>query len=195
MRCLERDAKGEDFELKGSQHICAKLKSSASEIIIDGSLKIHCSNSCTKQQWESQHCDSCWPCTLCLWEFLDQFQDVLTSVVQVTSMWVLHCHRWLFPPAPAKDLGYDMPQRFTTLPFCFWAWLQHDEIGRPDSSRSPAAKSPRSSAWTWQCNETFCNTWDGRLTSQERLASFQMENMKAGEGYGYVKSWHPPKIS
>lgn len=117
---------------------------------------------------------------------LDQFQDVLT-VVQVTAMWVLRCHRWLFPPAPAKDLGYgyDMLQRFTTLPFCFWAWLQHGQICRPDSSRSPAAKSPRSSAWTWQCNEAFGNTWDGRLTSQECLASFQMENMeKAWKSWG-----------
>ena len=119
---------------------------------------------------------------------LDQFQDVLT-VVQVTAMWVSRCHRWPCPPAPAKDLGYgyDMTntQRFTTLPFCFWAWLQHGQICRPDSSRSPAAKSPRSSAWTWQCNEAFGNTWDGRLTSQECLASFQMENMeKAWKRWG-----------
>lgn len=89
-----------------------------------------------KKQCESQHCDRCSPFVPSLWVLrlptscisgssLDQFQDVLT-VVQVTAMWVSRCHRWPCPPAPATDLGYDMTntQRFTTLPFCFWAWLQ-----------------------------------------------------------------------
>ena len=161
------------------------------------------------KQCKSQHCDRCSP--------------FVPSFVSPASSYLLHL--WEFPGSVPRcsnccpshrNVGFALPsmavpactcQRLglwlrhdTTFhhSFCFWAWLQHGQRCRPDSSRSPAAKSPRSSAWTWQCNEAFGNTWDSRLTSQECLASFQMEKHgkkhEKAEGYGYVKSWHSPGV-